>query len=97
VVELSTIYNYLVEVEGQLQDGFIDHWAAGSQMNRTVVRGVPKAESAPTDLAESYPQPTAQPVDNWQRSRAWRRKADPPLLNSARAVPVLPNKKYLLK
>jgi len=42
VVELSTIYNYPVEVEGQLQDGFIDHWAAGSQMNRTVVRGVPR-------------------------------------------------------
>jgi len=58
---------------------------------------LPEIEPAPRFFSDSYPQPTAQPVDSWQRGRAWRRKADPPLLNSVRAVPVLPNKKYLLK
>jgi hypothetical protein len=74
VVELSTICNYLVEVEGQLAD----HWPGllGRQIGADCkgftdwgnVSGVPIGQTAPLFFLESYPQPYPQgepcPVDN---------------------------------
>jgi hypothetical protein len=55
-----------------------------------------ESRALPLTLHNTYPQSYPQPVDSWQRGRAWR-KTDPRVLSSAPSTYILPQKKFALK